>query len=436
MDQIETEKYKEFVDHLKNKLMSDEFLEKHRRKPQDFSRQRVLTFTTVILFLINMIKRALQDELDEFFKLLNQEQVAERVVSKSAFSQARQKLKHTAFIELNQSQVEYYYAHFEPTKWEGWRLLAIDGALCDMPNTPALEAHFGYWGSRHNKGCVRGRQSQMFDVLNQITVDAYIGPKSEGEREGAFGHLAQVSSDDLLLLDRGYPAFWLFAAILQKQAHFCARIKLSHNSETQRFIQSGDREQLITLKPTYQATQVCKSKQLPTDPLSLRLVRVDLDNCEVELLITSLLDTNAFPASIFSDLYSNRWPVEEDYKLLFSRFELENWSGLSKAAIYQDFHATIFTKNLASILAHPTQPIIDQQTASRKYAYQPNRTNLVSKLKDTVVFLFSQTHLPPLLRRLWQLIIQTVEPVRPHRSFPRKKLVHRPRFPVNYKSTR
>lgn len=436
MDQSTTERYENFVKHLRDKLGSEEFLQRHRRNPKDFSRQRILTFWTVISFLINMIKRALQDELDEFFKLLEQGSVAQRVVTKSAFCQARQKLKHTAFIELNQSQVAYYYEHFEPQTWQGWRLLAIDGALCDIPDSPTLRQHFGFWGSRHGSGCVKGRQSQLFDVLNQITVDAHLGPKSEGEREMVSHHLAQIGPNDLLLLDRGYPAFWLFAAILEQQGHFCARLKANYNKQTGQFIQSGALEQPISLTPTAQARAICQAKHLPTEPLSLRLVRVDLADTEVEVLITSLLDSQSYPPPIFADLYHHRWPVEEDYKLILTRFELENWTGLSKEAIYQDFHATIFTKNLATILAQPVQQTIDQQTASRKYHYQPNMTHLVSKLKDTIVYLFTDRHLPSLLHSLWRLIIQTIEPVRPNRSFPRNKRVHRRRFPMSYKSTR
>jgi hypothetical protein len=436
MDQKITGKYEDFIKHLKNELMSEEFLERHRQKPTDFTRHRILTFCTVVLFLINMVKRALQDELDEFFKLLEEGQVAQRVVTKSAFSQARQKLKHTAFIELNQSQVAYYYEHFEPERWQGWRLLAIDGALCDIPDTPDLQEHFGFWGSRHGSGCVKGRQSQLFDVLNQITVEAYIGPKSEGEREMGSHHLGQLGPQDLVLLDRGYPAFWLFVAILDQKADFCARVKANYNTQTQQFIQSGAKEQIITLKPSYQARSVCQAKQLSTQPLTLRLVRVDLSETEVEVLITSLLDVKLYPQPIFGDLYNHRWPIEEDYKLILARFELEHWTGLSQEAIYQDFYATIFTKNLASILALPAQHSVETLTASRKYRYQLNMTNLLSKLKDTIIHLFSDAHLPPLLQAWWHSIIQTVEPIRPGRSFPRKKRVHRRRFPVSYKSTR
>jgi hypothetical protein len=60
------------------------------------------------------------------------------------------------------------------------------------------------------------RISQMFDVLNQLTLDALIGPKAFGEREMAAEHFAHLCSGDLVLLDRGYPAFWLFALIRRK----------------------------------------------------------------------------------------------------------------------------------------------------------------------------------------------------------------------------
>ena len=97
---------------LKTRLTSDDFLASHRRSQKDFTRKRCLTFIVVILFLLNMIKRSLQDELDEFFKLLNQDTIAARIVTKSAFTQARKKLKYEAFVELNAVQIAYFYEHF------------------------------------------------------------------------------------------------------------------------------------------------------------------------------------------------------------------------------------------------------------------------------------------------------------------------------------
>jgi hypothetical protein len=383
-----------------------------------------------------MVKRALQDELDEFFRALQQEKVAERVVTKSAFTQARQKLKHTAFIELNQEQVTYFYRHFSPLRWLGFRLLAIDSSMSDVPDVPTVRDHFGVWPSATSAGCAKARLSQLFDVLNKVTVDACIGPNAYGERAMAEHHLSQISEGDLILLDRGYPAFWFFMATHARGSDFCARLNVSQWKSVRRFITSGKQEQGITLRPDDRARQACRDRGLPTDPLQLRLIRIDLPTGEVEVLITSLLDTARFPYEVFKELYPQRWPVEEDYKVMKSRLQVENWSGISTEAVYQDFHATVFTKNLAAILAQPAQPVVAQRTSTRKHLYQINMTNLISKLKDTVVHLFRDADVLQLLTALWQQMLQTIEPIRPNRSIPREKKVHRKRYPTNYKSTR
>lgn len=434
----ETEKrYQGLVSHLRNRLESKEFLNRHRKRKQDFTRRRCLPFTFVVLLLINMLKRSLQDELDEFYKALHGKKIASREVSKSAFTQARSKLKASAFTELNQEQVNYFYEHFAPQSWHGFQLRAIDGTLLDVPDTVETRKHFGVWGSRHDgKGSPKARVSQLFDVLNEVTINAQIAPKSWGERRLAQRHLSFLTAEDLLLLDRGYPAFWFFVAIRQKNAHFCARLDGTQWEIVKEFIKAGVREKEISLTPSTAAIKTCEIYQLPTDPLKLRLIRVDLPSGEVEVLITSLLDKVAFPAVLFQELYHLRWPVEEDYKRLQSRLEVENWSGITVLAVYQDFHAAIFTKNFAAILAHPAQDLVAQMHDACQYDYKINMTNLISKLKDSLLFLFWDHSLSPLLHSLWLQMISTTEPIRPGRSFPRNKKVKRRRFSINYKPTR
>jgi len=428
--------YQGLFQHLRKVLESDEFIARHRQTKTAFTRRRCLTFAVVILMLINMVKRALQDELDEFFRALSGDKSARRHVSKSGFTQARQKLKHTAFVELNEAQVAYFYDQFEPAKWQGYRLLAIDGSLADVPDTAANRQQFGYWGSRHGSGHAKGRVSQLFDVFNQVTIEATLAPITRGERQLAHDHLRLVNADDLLLLDRGYPAFWLFTAILQRGADFCARIEASRWKVAQQFMASGESEAILTVSPAADAQKACRQLGLPIEPLKLRFIRIELDNGTVECLVTSLLDGIRFPYSLFKELYQQRWPVEEDYKRLKSRLEVENWSGLSPESVYQDFYAAFFTKNLAAILAQPAQTVVAAATTNRKHRYQVNMTNLISKLKDTVVFLFLDKQVRPLLHRLWEQMVHTIEPIRPNRSYPRTHRVHRKRYPMNYKSTR
>ncbi len=436
MDSNTVQFYTGLIACAKQLIESDAFKERHRTSKTAFSRNRTLTFPIVTLFLLNLVKRSMQDELDEFFKAIQNKKVAEKVVTKSAFTQARRKLRYRAFIELNQAQTAYFYKHGEPLKWHDLRLLAIDGSMSDLPLNEVVSIHFGVWHPNAGGTCAKARVSQMFDVLNKVTIDALIAPKAEGERALAAKHLVHVQRDDLLLLDRGYPAFWLFAAILKKKAQFCARITVSKWTAVQKFVDSGKKEQYIYLRPWPAAKKQCEERGLPTDPIRVRLIRVELPSGEVEVLVTSLLNGTRFPVSLFQDLYHQRWPVEEDYKVLKSRIEVENWSGKSVQAVYQEFHAAVFTKNMTAILAQPAQEEVTQQSRSKKHEYQINMTNLISKMKDTVVHLLHDADIRPLLQALWQQMVRTIEPIRHERTFPRKKGVRRKRFSMNYKAVR
>ncbi len=416
---------------LKQRLTAPDFLGRHRRFPEDFTRQRCLPFVVVLLFLMNLVKRALQDELDEFFKLDSGAAVAARMVTKSAFSQARQKLKADAFVELNGVQVDYFYHQFAYQTWHGHRLLAVDGSTAQLPDTPDIVAHFGLWGS-----VPLARVSQMFDPLNKITVEALIGPKALGEREYAARHFALIGSGDLVLLDRGYPAFWLFVLILSRDAQFCARVSIGVWNVVDQFVTSGLPEQIVELSPCSIAQQECQARQLPAHPITVRLLRIELDSGEIEVLITALLDQAHYSYAAFKDLYHQRWPVEEDYKVLKLRVEVENWSGKSTLSIYQDFHAKVFTANLTALLAYPAQKEVALQSQSKQYTYQINFSHLLSKMKDTVVRLLRCPVVEDILDSLWQIMLHTIEPIRPGRKFPRNKTGRVRRFAMAYKPLR
>lgn len=421
---------------LKTRLCSPEFQARHRQHPKDFTRQRCLTFAVVVCFLLNLLKRSLQDEWDEFFKALLGSEIAERLVTKSAFCQARLKLRYEAFVELNQLQVNYFYAHLVPETWHGFRLLAVDGSMSELPNRPDLCTHFGVWHPASGGTCPKARVSQMFDPLNRVTVDALILPKAVGEREAAASHFDHLQPGDLVLLDRGYPAFWLFALILSKQGHFCARFNVAGWRIIETFLASGHLDQIVTLTPSAEARKECQARGLSVVPLQLRLLRIELDGGGVEVLGTNVLDQPTYPYALFKELYHERWPVEEDYKVLKSRVEVENWSGESVLVIAQDFHAKVFTKNLTAIVAHPIAKVVAQTSQAKQYLYHPNMTHAVSKMKDTVVLLLQRANVLPLLKQLWQLLRETIEPVRPGRSYPRVKRVKPRRFAMNYKQTR
>lgn len=69
----------------------------------------------------------------------------------------------------------------------------------------------------------------------------------------------------------------------------------------------------------------------------VRLVRHIASTGKVRVLMTILLDPVAFPAHEFGDLYHQRWRIEEAFKRLKHRFNLEHFSGLSQQAALHDF---------------------------------------------------------------------------------------------------
>ena len=53
-----------------------------------------------------------------------------------------------------------------------------------------------------------------------------------------------------------------------------------------------------------------------------------------------------YPTDLFAELYHDRWPLEEDYKVMKCRIELEYFSGKSALTVYQDFHVIIRYKTV------------------------------------------------------------------------------------------
>ncbi len=361
------------------------------------------------------------------------------MVTKSALSQARKHFSHTAFTALNRQFVDTYYAHHSNLKtWRGHRLCAIDGSQLRLPDEADIADEFGtHCGKKNQKACPLALASVYFDVLNHISIDSSINATSASERECAAVHLQHAQPNDLTVLDRGYNAFWLYAYFSAHDLTFCMRAKVNRNLFCKAFVESGKSEQIITLQPNKSSAGQCRSRGLSAQPLTIRLVRVDLDN-EVEVLITNLLDSNTYPAEEFKMLYHLRWGIEENYKRLKQWVEIESFSGKSALSVKQDFYAKILSTNLTAILVNAAQVQVDENTNSRKQAYQVNFAQALSKIKNTIV---QWQRLTPdrLLIRIKQFIRYiacTIESVRSGRSYNRLKSKKNRIFYSAYKRAR
>lgn len=362
---------------------------------------------------MNMVKGAVSVELMHFFDAILGETHSVKITA-SALTQARRHLKASAFTELNHL-VTSLFLKKQCKRWRGFRLLAVDGTTINLPNVAALKDEYGY---SNNKTQARG--SQLYDVLNKLTMHAAISPMKKGERALAMEHLQHTKKGDLVIYDRGYPAFYLFAAHVKQGVDFCARVISNFNPAIPAFIQSGKQQQLLTLTPNGAAKRHCRHMALSTSPITVRMIRVELNTGEVEVLVTSVLDDEVIPCRVFKELYHKRWGVEEDYKLMKSRLVVEQFSGKTVHAIEQDFFAKVLSKNLVVMFAEASQTIVDEKLKGTQWRYQINLTAAISLLKNKMVrFVFSPGKIRERLRRLIEQIAENKNAVRPDRSFAR-----------------
>src|SRR3954467_4436325 len=388
------------------------FIARHRHSDTDFTRQRTLPFPVVVLFLLNLVKGALQRELDEFFQVLRGTDVADRGVTKSAFSVARQKLKPSAFIELNRHLVRRWYHEAPVRRWHGLDVRAVDGSALRLPDTPDAIAHFGQMFPAHSDPATLARISQLYDPLNGLILDGLIAPYHRDERDLLVEHLAALEAGCLLLLDMGYPAFRVFAALQARKIAWCARVALDTWSVVRDFLAAGQDDAVVTLQPHTQALAGLRARAASTHPIRVRLIRVLLPTGNIEVLMTSLLDPDTYPADAFAELYHLRWTQEECYKCFKSRVEVENWSGKSALTICQDFHAKVLALDLTAVLASTAQEIVDDRCRDDIHPKQVNMTHALCAMKGALIRLLTRSDPLELLRVLITAVARTVEPIR------------------------
>ena len=419
---------------IKSLLEDSDFVERHKKEAKHFIRNRDLPFKMTIIFLLSIIKKTVQSELDYFFGRIKNSITDIHKVSDSAFTQARAKLKHSAFIELDKMQCGEFFKNIKYRTWKNLRLTAIDGSTIRLHYTKELAKIFGIQTEKKSGSpVIKARISESFDPLNQITLDAQIQPYSCCELQMLIAHICELAKGVLAILDRNYPAFWVYKLLLNNSNDFCIRVKTTGTKIIEKFVQSGKKETIIELECPDSSKKRCNELGLDQKSIKCRLVRVELEKGKIEILITSLLDNKLYPYKDFKELYHLRWPVEEKYKNLKCRLQIENFSGKTLEAIYQDFFAKIFTSNLVAIMAFKSNNELEKKKAHCQYNYRINWSNAYTKMKNFGFLLFTETEFEEILLCLESLLL--VKPVanRPSRSYERNHGRNKRIFSLCYK---
>lgn len=370
----------------------------------------------------------MQFEISSFASFINLQDA-----SKQAFSQARKKLSPEVFVLLNKKLITEFYSNNEFKTYKGMRLLAVDGSVVRLPESDELYNFFG----AHQQGVPLAKTSVLYDVLNNLTLHATLAPYyGASEKSMALEHFEELqffdsespdkTFEDLLLFDRGYPSHFFMFLLRNNKKHFLFRFPdTSTIREVVDVVKSGARDAIIDIVLTKEKLRSIPTKYLPhlgNKTLKVRVAIFDLSSGEKEVLVTSLLDQNKINYADLFELYTKRWDVEEHYKLYKCIAEIENFSGESKLAIEQDFYATVFTCNAASLLAQEAQEelalaAIDKDT---KYEYKINRNILVGTVKNEILeVLLGSQNLAKYCEKLKRRLKRGLVAIRPGRSYPR-----------------
>ena len=292
-------------------------------------------------------------------------------VSAAAICKARYALKSSVFSELNATLLQHAAEVVQPTLWRTRRIMAVDGSVVNLSKTAVMFDAFGGQRMSESQGgehMPMARFSQLYDVSTGLSWHASLDPYAIGEGVAAAAeHIEHAPADALILYDRGYPSFFLIAQHARHSRDFCMRIPRGFSPETDvLFTDDSPASVEFLIKPNANARVRAIRVVLPAKKNKSKEIK---PSC-VEVLLTSLLDSTAYPDDVFGALYHQRWTIEGDFRHQKSRLQLENWTGKSAEAVRQDVFARVLSKNVVQVVIFEAQRRLDIQRAQAKAAQQ------------------------------------------------------------------
>ncbi|MCY6355003.1 IS4 family transposase [Clostridium sp. ZS2-4] len=409
---------------ITNRLIDDIlFMCETRRKETYFTRigSNIMTFKSILIFILNFVKRSLQLELDDFF---NDISGTNSYVTKQAFSKARQKILPTAFIKMSAEIIKWFYKDTDFKSYRGYRLLSIDGTVLEINNTETLRNEFGYIENQSIK-VARARATGLYDVENDMIISSVINHYRTGERASAQELINKLEDlgfcNDLILFDRGYPSRDFISFIESKNIKYLMRVSGAFLKEV---VNAKNEDQIIEVK---------YKKKI----IKMRVLKFQLDSGITEILITNIFD-KSFSVVDFKKLYFKRWGIEVKYNELKSRLQIENFSGETPIAIKQDFYATMYLSNMVSLAKLDANAIIQENNDDKnlKHEYKVNTNILIGKLKNSLVIMLlekSPRKRSKILNKIMKEISRNIIPIRSDRQYERRMTVRANKNSMNTK---
>ncbi|MBP0452146.1 IS4 family transposase [Kitasatospora sp. RG8] len=240
----------------------------------------------------------------------------------SEIMQARKRLGRDVLRETFYRAAEPVATRETRGAWlRGSRLMAIDGFGLDVPGSAENAAEFGYAGNGRSRSAFpKARVVAVVECGSHAFIDAEVGPWNRSEKAMAAALLTSISTDWLLLADRGFYSFAAFSAANQTGAGLCWRAPTQLSLPILKVLPDGTYLSALVNprlrgRQREEMLQVAKSGAKP-DPAGAHVVRVieydvpDRDGGELVRLITNVRDPEDATAVELAATYHRRREAE------------------------------------------------------------------------------------------------------------------------------
>jgi hypothetical protein len=227
------------------------------------------------------------------------------VPSTAAIAKARARLGAEPLRALFQATVRPLATDTTRGAWyRGLRLVAMDGATLDVPDTADNDEYFGRPGSGRGEGKGAFPQIRLVGVAECGThamFAAAVGPYTSSERTLATQVWPAVGPGMLLMADRGYTSYELWQTAAATGADLLWRATNVFSLPVLQELPDG----------SYLSHLIRKDRQ----PITVRVIEYTIDDGrapegEHYRLVTTLLNPDHAPAAELAELYAQRWEFE------------------------------------------------------------------------------------------------------------------------------
>ena len=343
-----------------------------------------------------------------------------RPVTGSAFTQARYKIQPEVFEDLNKMVSETYRIS-DKRLWKGHCLLAGDGSTLNLPSSRNIEDSFGIHAIT-DLGVKRylARIFFIYDVLNDFVVEGRLSNMSIGEKPLLFESLESINDpNSIIILDRLFGNFCTIKELINQHRKFCIRLSCINSNFAKNMLKQKGNDVITLWKPSPKEQENANKNNLDYTPIKIRVSKINLENGEIELLVTNLYDKEKYSIEDIGELYNLRWGVEEGFKNLKPKMKIEQFGCRKSEGILQEFYAHIFCINMVSLVGNIANEQIKGKTSHRKWEYKFNWKNAYRFVREKIIKLLFLKHIGKLLDKLIAEVSCSLVPIKPDRFFPR-----------------